>query len=101
MKSLKLPADMRISAAASVRDRLLAALEGAGPLRLHGREVSRLDASGIQLLVAAAAEATRRGRQLRLVSASATLATAVERLGLQETLPLPENKGATRRRPKV
>ncbi|HKK03654.1 MAG TPA: STAS domain-containing protein [Gammaproteobacteria bacterium] len=101
MKSLKLPADMRIGAAAAVRDRLLAALEGAGPLRLHGREVARLDASGIQLLVAAAAEAGRRGRELRLASASETLATAVQRLGLQETLSLPDKKGAAGRRPKV
>lgn len=101
MKSLKLPADMRIGAAASVRDRLLAALEGAGPLRLNGREVARLDASGIQLLVATAAEATRRGRELKLASASETLAAAVTRLGLQETLSLPEKKSATGRRPKV
>lgn len=90
MKSLKLPSDLRIQSATMVRDRLLTALEGSGPLRLQGGAVERVDTAGVQLLVAAAAEAQRRGRDLRLVAPSAALADGLGGLGFAELFSLPE-----------
>jgi len=97
MKSLKLPADLRIQSATALRSRLLAALDGTGPLRLQGSGVARLDTAGVQLLVAAAQEAARRSRELRLVSPSAPLTEALERLGLEDFFPVPNNQGGAHR----
>ncbi len=97
MKSLKLPADLRIQSATALRDRLLAALDGTGPLRLQGGGVARLDTAGLQLLVAAAQEAARRGRELRLAAPSAPLAEGIERLGLHDFFPLPDKQDGRNR----
>jgi len=93
MKSLKLPADLRIQSATALRDRLLVALEGTGPLRLQAAGVARLDTAGLQLLVAAAREAARRGRELRLAAPSAPLTEGLERLGLEDYFSLPDKQG--------
>lgn len=90
MKSLKLPPDLRIQSATTVRDRLLRALEGSGPLRLQGGAVERVDTAGVQLLVAAKAEAGRRGRELQLVAPSTALAEGLAGLGFASLFSLPE-----------
>ncbi|NGX16204.1 STAS domain-containing protein [Wenzhouxiangella sp. XN24] len=97
MKSLKLPADLRIQSATALRDRLSVALEGSGPLRLQGGAVARLDTAGLQLLAAAAQEATRRGRELRLAAPSAPLAEGLERLGLDDFFSHSDKQGGRAR----
>lgn len=97
MKSLKLPADLRIQSASALRDRLLAALDGTGVLRLQGGGVERIDTAGLQLLVAAAQDATQRGRELRLVAPSAPLAEGIERLGLEDFFSLSDKQADSRR----
>lgn len=92
MKSLKLPADLRIQSATALRERLSAALDGTGVLRLQGGGVERLDTAGLQLLVAAAQAAAQRGRELRLVAPSAPLAEGLERLGLDVFFSLPDKQ---------
>lgn len=101
MKSLKLPEDLRIQAAATLRDRLLVALDGTGALRLQGGDVARLDTAGLQLLVAAAAEAKCRGRELHLVAPAKSLKEGLRRLGLDELSPPKANKARARRVSKV
>lgn len=101
MKSLKLPADIRIQSASALHERLSVALDGAGRLRLHCAEVTRLDTAGLQLLVAAAAEARRRGRELQLVAPSQVLRDGLQRLGLETHFSFPATKARSTRVQKV
>ena len=102
MKSLTLPSDLRIQHAASLQQRLLQALEGQGQLRLRAAAVERVDAAGLQLLLAARHEAERRGRHLVLEAPSASLADGLQQLGLGDQIPTLATKsagGARRRKP--
>ena len=102
MKSLTLPPDLRIQHAASLQQRLLQALEGTGKLRVRAAAVERADAAGLQLLLAAALEAERRGRALLIEAPSAALADGLRLLGLGDRVPTKENQsadGARRRNP--
>ncbi|NHA13392.1 STAS domain-containing protein [Thioalkalivibrio sp. XN279] len=87
MKSLTLPPDLRIQHASSLQQRLLQALEGTGRLRLRAAAVERVDAAGLQLLLAAQHEADRRGRSMDLEAPAPVLLEGLQRLGLGDRIP--------------
>lgn len=98
MKSLTLPSELRIQHAASLQQRLLQALEGTGVLRLRAAAVERVDAAGLQLLLAARLEAERRGRDMVLEAPATVLSEGLRQLGLGERIPVTRSDGARRRR---
>ncbi len=82
---LALPADLTVGAAASVhallRERLAAVAEG-GRLEVDLGAVTEIDTSGLQLLLAARREATRRGLTLDLVGPGESVLRLVQLLRL-------------------
>lgn len=85
---LELDADLRISAAAATHAAVLAA--GAkGEIVLDGRRVTKIDAAGVQALLAALTQISQSGGGWRWHNPSTTLIQGVAVLGLGESLRLP------------
>jgi anti-anti-sigma regulatory factor len=83
---ISLPEELTIAEAADLRVRLLAALEGGGPVVLDGGAVADVDAAGLQLLCAARRSAAARGVTLTLRGPrGGPLARALEGAGLAHT----------------
>jgi anti-anti-sigma factor len=89
--ALNLPADLRIAACPAVRDALLA-LHERDDLALDAGVVTRVDATGLQLLVAACRDRRTRGGRVSWLAVSEPLRAAAELCGLAETLCLENEK---------
>jgi anti-anti-sigma regulatory factor len=87
--AVALPSSLTIAEVGALKAALEAALGSGDPITLDARSVARVDAAGVQLLVAFAAEAARRGRRWTWAGFSATLAEVSERLDLARALALP------------
>jgi hypothetical protein len=61
---LVLPGELVVGCAAELRARLVAALDGGGPVELDGRAVGDADVAGLQILCAAGRSARVRGLAL-------------------------------------
>lgn len=82
--SWALPAETRVQQAGELRRQLLTALDGAvDSFELDGSAVCELDTAGLQLLLATAKEAERRGLRLLLRAASPRLRDTLAVLGVQ------------------
>lgn len=76
-----LPAVVDLDALDTVRDRLLEAID-AGPVAVSGAAVARVSTNALFLLLSAAETARRNDYSFTIASVSASMATAIERLGL-------------------
>lgn len=83
---LPLPSSLDLTAAASLREALLARLETGG-VDLDAGAVERVSTPGLQVLAAAAASARARGAAFRLRGVPAALADAIRDLGLGAAIP--------------
>lgn len=90
-KTLKLARDLRIAGAAaafgSLRD---AAAGGAARIALDARQVEKVDAAGLQAILAGRAALLEAGKKLSWSGCSAQLKSAATLLGLAEALGLPQ-----------
>jgi anti-anti-sigma regulatory factor len=84
----RLAADLRICACPAERDALLVALGRDGPIVLDGSAVTRIDATGLQLLAALFRDRRARGAAVSWSAASEALRTAASLCGLAELLSL-------------
>jgi anti-anti-sigma regulatory factor len=81
-----------LSAAESMRERLLAAVRGGGEVdvlvdvQVVAAAVRQIDTANLQLLCAAARELSAQGRALRIFEPSLPFVTAARRLGLADLL---------------
>jgi anti-anti-sigma regulatory factor len=81
-----LPQDLRIGSAADVHAGLLAR---AGDVALDGESVAKVDAAGVQAVLAALIQFSRSGGSWRWHNPSAVLKQGIAVLGLGESLRLP------------
>lgn len=86
-QALGLPADLRIAVCPAVREALLAQRE-TQDLALDAGAVTRVDATGLQLLVAACRDRRATGGRVSWLAVSEPLRAAAEICGLAETLCL-------------
>jgi anti-anti-sigma regulatory factor len=80
-KIVDLPAVVDLDALDGVRDRLLEAID-AGPVTVSAAAVERVSTNALFMLLSAAETARRSNQTFTLGSVSASLAAAIERLGL-------------------
>lgn len=76
------------------RSRILAALAAGAPVTVDLSRIASIDTSGVQLLLALANEARKRGAELQLVGESAALTKALDVLGLRGTLDAAQRHAA-------
>jgi anti-anti-sigma regulatory factor len=89
-KTIKLADDLRIAGAAAAFGALRGAAEGADKrIALDARQVEKVDAAGLQALLAGCQALGRAGKVVSWVGCSAQLAAAAALLGLTESLELP------------
>lgn len=81
--TLVLQGSMDVRSAAELHGMAVEASRGERNIFLVLRNVSRLDASAVQILAALAAELSRQGRELHLVDPPAALATALSLAGIR------------------
>ncbi len=81
--SVSLPAVFDLDALDGVRDRLLEAIE-VGQVKLDAHGVERVATNALLMLLAAGQTARGQGSAMRLLSPSAPLCGAIERLGLNQ-----------------
>jgi len=85
-----LPEDFTIALAGEYYQLMMNQLEEGHGISLDGGSVSRIDASGIQLLVAVQRALAEAGHSLHWNSVSAALSESVALLGMSDVLALPE-----------
>ena len=88
-RRFELSGSLDIASVAELRPRLLEAMDGAEALVLDGSRVERADTAGVQLLVASAREAARRGISLTLHASSEPLERSLRALGLADAVATP------------
>jgi anti-anti-sigma regulatory factor len=87
LKTLKVARDLRIGAAAVVYGELCAAAEGRDSrVALDARQVEKVDAAGLQALLAGRRVLAEAGKTVSWTGCSAQLRSAAELLGLAEPL---------------
>lgn len=86
---LSLDGEMTIGRAVELKQALLGALGGRGPLDLDLGAVTDLDTAGVQLLLLARAVATARQKPFKVVAASPAVQQVLGLLDLAATLDLP------------
>ena len=90
MKTVKLAGDLRIAGAAAAFGALRsAALAAEKRVALDARQVEKVDAAGLQALLAGCQALGRAGKLVSWVGCSAQLTAAAGLLGLAEGLELP------------
>ena len=90
-KTIKIARDLRISGAAAVFGALSSAAEAAeSRVALDARQVEKVDAAGLQALLAGRKALGSAGKTLSWVGCSAQLRSAAGMLGLAESLELPQ-----------
>ena len=87
---LELARALGLSQAASLREQMVAMLEGDAPLVLDGGEVESVDTSCLQLLAALFRDAEAQQRAITWHAASNELKVAARRLGLLQRIGLGE-----------
>lgn len=92
---IELPNELGIFSAAAIREQLLAALEQADTVDVDLSRVTETDSAGMQLLVAAQAEATARGKRLRFVAHSPAVLDILELCDLAARFDVPAAPGLT------
>lgn len=85
---LQLPADMRIPAAAELKAALTAFSDTEAALSIDGGDVTRVDASGLQVLAAFLRDRTNAGRAVSWTATSEVLREGARYTGLGPTLGL-------------
>ena len=93
MYELPLQTDLGIESVEALHTALQPHLEDDQPLALAGDRVERVHAAGLQLLHAFVRDRAACGRQTRITSASATLATAARQLALAISLGIDAHPG--------
>jgi anti-anti-sigma regulatory factor len=78
-----------IQEAPAVRAHLLAQAAQAGPYEIDGGSVEQVDTAGVQLIVAFALDCLEKGVAYKWIGRSATLAAAIELLGVGPLLEYP------------
>lgn len=78
----RIEGEMTIYTAAGIKPALLSLLEGDGEAELDLSQVSEIDTAGMQLLLLAKREASRAGKQLRLVSHSPAIVECLDMCNL-------------------
>jgi len=90
-KTIKIARDLRISGAAAVFGALRSAAEAAGSrVALDARHVEKVDAAGLQALLAGRRALGSAGKTVSWAGCSAQLKSAAVLLGLAESLELPQ-----------
>ena len=82
LERITLAGGMNIYSAADIKARLLQAVEQAGNVELDLLKVEELDTAGLQVLMLAKREATRRGQSLKIVAHSAEVQEALDLCGM-------------------
>jgi len=89
-RAVKLDADLRIGGATAVFEALRAAArKPEKSVALDGSEVEKVDAAGLQALLAGRHALTKAGKKVLWSGASAQLSAAATLLGLNDPLELP------------
>jgi anti-anti-sigma regulatory factor len=89
-KTVKIARDLRIAGAAAAFAALRSAAEGAeSQIALDARQVEKVDAAGLQALLAGRQALSSAGKTTSWVGCSAQLSAAAGLLGLTEHLELP------------
>lgn len=89
-KTIKVARDLRIAGAAAAYGAMRSAAKGPeGRVTLDGRQVEKVDAAGIQALLAGHRLLARAGKVVSWAGCSTALKSAAALLGLAETLELP------------
>jgi anti-anti-sigma regulatory factor len=90
-KTIKIARDLRIAGAAAVFSALRsAAAESGGRIALDASQVEKVDAAGIQALLAGRRALTGAGKQVLWTGSSPQLAAAADLLGVAKDLELPK-----------
>jgi len=79
---LRLSGELTIYRAAELRSELIEALKNVEQLEVDLSEVGEIDTSGVQLILAARAEAHRLGKRMNVVAQSQAVCEVFELLGL-------------------
>lgn len=88
--TIALPAQLDLTAAASLQRLLRETLDTSGDLKLDAEAVGVVTSPCLQILAAAALTQRSRGKTLVLTAVSPAFRRAVEELDLAQLLPLPE-----------
>lgn len=89
-RTIKIAADLRVAGAAATFSALLEAAEAAeSRIALDARQVEKVDAAGLQALLAGRRALTGAGKGVSWLGCSAQLIAAAGLLGLAESLELP------------
>ena len=88
-KTIKVPVDLRITGAGAVFTSLRGAASGpSASVALDGSQVEKVDAAGIQALLAGRHALAQAGKQISWAGASPQLQAAAQLLGLASALEL-------------
>lgn len=82
MNRLVMKSELTVDAAAAIRDGLCEFIESDSDLELDLSGITRVDSSGLQLLLAASREAARINHRLRFINPSACVTEALELVNL-------------------
>lgn len=86
---IALDADLRLSQAQALRERLLKALASGNPVTLDGGDVAQVDTAALQVLCAFGRDASNAGLSVAWGRVSPALREAAAMLGLHQTMNLP------------
>ena len=86
---IALDADLRLSQAPALRERLLKALAAGSPVTLDGGEVAQVDTAALQVLCAFTRDAGGQGLSVAWGGVSEVLRDGAAMLGLDKTMNLP------------
>ncbi|HEY4144031.1 STAS domain-containing protein [Pinirhizobacter sp.] len=86
---ITLDADLRLSQAPALRERLLKALGAGSPVTLDGGDVAQVDTAALQVLCAFARDAIGAGLPVGWSRVSPALREGAAMLGLNQTMNLP------------
>jgi phospholipid transport system transporter-binding protein len=86
---ITLDADLRLSQAPALRERLLKALAARSPVTIDGGDVAQVDTAALQVLCAFTRDAAGQGLSVAWGGVSGVLRDGVAMLGLDKTMNLP------------
>lgn len=86
---IALEADLRLSQAQALRERLLKALAAGSPVTLDGGDVAQVDTAALQVLCAFGRDAASAGISVAWGRVSPALREGAAMLGLHQTMNLP------------
>ncbi|WP_250625333.1 STAS domain-containing protein [Pinirhizobacter soli] len=86
---IALDADLRLSQAPALRERLLKALAARSPVTIDGGDVAQVDTAALQVLCAFTRDAAGQGLSFSWGGVSGVLRDGAAMLGLDKTMNLP------------